>query len=102
LGYLPITKLEYFEKDNWASEKHHLFHHVMSLMLAPLKATGTNGVMMACADDQIRNVFPILGGYIADHPEQCLVACCLESQCPKCHVQHDCQGDALNEDVVDS
>ncbi|KAF7344345.1 hypothetical protein MSAN_01915500 [Mycena sanguinolenta] len=96
LGYIPVTKLEIFEKKRRSGIAHQLFHNCMAHILEPLKAAGTEGVWMDCADGFVRRVFPILAAYIADYPEQCLVACCRENSCPRCLVAPAARGDTTD------
>lgn len=84
--YLPVSKLDCFRDPKVL--KYHLFHACMSTFLEPLKEAGKSGVDMVCADALIRKIFPILAIYIANHPEQYLVASCHENQCPICIVPH--------------
>ena len=57
--------------------------------------SGKEGEDMVCADSWIRKIWPIFAAYVADYPEQCLVACCMENRCPICTVDPKDRGNHL-------
>ena len=101
LGYLPVTKLAGILESGRSSTQHQLFHNCMKELLQPLVKAGSDGVKILCSDGQVRLVFPIVSAYIADYPEQCLVACCKENRCPKCLVPRLERGNPVQSQLHD-
>lgn len=94
LGYIPSDGLDEIENDTERSHANwQLFHDCVRRMLFPLKKSGEEGRNMLCGDGYTRKVFPIIAAYVADYPEQCLVACCKSNTCPKCLASKDDLGD---------
>ncbi|KAI0086605.1 hypothetical protein BDY19DRAFT_864872, partial [Irpex rosettiformis] len=93
LGYIPVPKLDCCSSDNLKKvTRYTLFHQCMRVILHSLVEAGSKGIEMTCADGHVRKVWPILAAYVADYPEQCLVACCMENRCPICKVEPDLRG----------
>jgi hypothetical protein len=93
IGYLPVPKLSAFKPGSHSDASSNVFHHCMDEILEPLKEAGKSGVTMACADGYARHCFPVMAAYIADNPEQCLVACCKTSRCFQCKISTNQRGD---------
>jgi hypothetical protein len=74
-------------------QKARLFHESMAQILEPLLTAGVDGVEMNCGDGYVRHCYPILAAYIANNPEQTLIAGCQRNLCHRCIVKHDQRGD---------
>ncbi|KAG8938404.1 hypothetical protein FRC04_008939 [Tulasnella sp. 424] len=92
LGYLPVPTLSCCSTTTRQLKGYEVFHVCMARLLQPMVEAGKTGVPIACSDGRKRRVFPLLAAYCADHPEQCLVACCPENRCPKGTIGRDERG----------
>ncbi|KAJ7204055.1 hypothetical protein GGX14DRAFT_398364 [Mycena pura] len=83
--YLPTSKLEHITVK--ASRRRilaNLFHACMSKIVEPLKVPGVHGMVVVSGDGVARRGHPILAAYVGDYPEQLLVTCVKNMECPQC------------------
>jgi len=60
-----------------------LFHTSLTHILSPLKPFMSKPRVTRCGDGHFRRVIYGIGPYIADYPEQVLLACVVQGWCPK-------------------
>ncbi|KAI0283461.1 hypothetical protein BC826DRAFT_1093833 [Russula brevipes] len=86
IAFLAIPKTDKQFQDDVAFRKfrRQLFHSSLTRILSSLKPFMTKPQVMRCGDGYFRRVIYGLGPYIADYPEQVLLACVVSGWCPKC------------------
>ncbi|GBE78451.1 hypothetical protein SCP_0113400 [Sparassis crispa] len=86
IGFLAIPKTDrkYADDVKFRKFRRQLFHSSLSRILQSLKPGMTTPEVTRCADGHFRRIIYGLGPYIADYPEQALLACIVQGWCPKC------------------
>ncbi|SJL10863.1 uncharacterized protein ARMOST_14258 [Armillaria ostoyae] len=90
-GVVPITFIAIPKSDQKYDRdvafhlfKKKLYHQSLTAVLSSLLPTMTEPVICQCPDGYYRRVIYDLGPYIADYPEQVLLAGIVQGWCPKC------------------
>ncbi|KAM6496272.1 hypothetical protein JOM56_008978 [Amanita muscaria] len=86
LGFLaiPETDRKYTNDDGFRKFRRQLFHGSLRTILEPLRDAMMKPQVTKCADGHFRRVIYGLGPYIADYPEQCIIASIVSDWCPRC------------------
>ncbi|KAI1781999.1 hypothetical protein LXA43DRAFT_977802 [Ganoderma leucocontextum] len=86
VGFLaiPKTSKKYVDDVQFRKFRRQLFHSSLSRILQSLKPGMTTPEVVRCGDGHFRKVIYGLGPYIADYPEQALLACIVQGWCPVC------------------
>jgi len=90
LAYLPTSKLKHIT--NKAARRRavaNLFHACMGFLLKPLEKLGLSGLPMTSGDGAVRDCHPLFATHVGDYPEQILVTCLKNGECPECPVPCD-------------
>ncbi|TFY73786.1 hypothetical protein EWM64_g10226, partial [Hericium alpestre] len=86
IGYLPTPDLSSLSEEHARTVRARLFHAALTVITESLRGPEHDGVELTSGDGAVRRCHPIIAVYVADYPEQSLVACTRQgSQCPKCH-----------------
>ncbi|KAG1796926.1 uncharacterized protein HD556DRAFT_1441101 [Suillus plorans] len=91
LGFLAIPKTDHESTKDAHFPKfcRQLLHSSLAKMLETLQPGMTKPEVVRCPDGHFRRAVYGLGPYIADYPEQALLACIVQNWCPKCTAPAD-------------
>ena len=78
-----LADKEYTDCPSFRQFRRRLFHASFALILQPLVPGETIPEVYKCPDGHFRRVVWGIGPYIADYPEQALLACIVQGWCPK-------------------
>ncbi|KAH7903397.1 hypothetical protein BJ138DRAFT_1194342, partial [Hygrophoropsis aurantiaca] len=86
IGFLAIPKSDRkYDGDNeFRTFKRKLYHSSISAILQPLKSAMTTPVVRRCPDGHYRRIIYDLCAFIADYPEQVMLAGIVQNWCAKC------------------
>ncbi|KAG2118670.1 uncharacterized protein F5147DRAFT_742178 [Suillus discolor] len=86
VGFLSIPKCDkdYHEDKEFKTFRRHLFHKSIEAILEPLCPSMSKPEITRCPDGHFRRVIYGIGPYIANYPEQCLLASIVQQWCAKC------------------
>ncbi|GLB39957.1 hypothetical protein LshimejAT787_0704670 [Lyophyllum shimeji] len=86
IGFLAIPKADRKHQNSveFRTFRRQLFHSSLARIFNSLKPWMTTPRVTRCADGYYRRVIYGFGPYIADYPEQALLACVVSGWCPKC------------------
>ena len=90
IAYIPVSKLRRLTSE--ASQRRtlaNIFHSCMQTIVVPISVYGKTGIAMMSGDGTWRRCHPIFAVFVGDYPEQTLVTCTYNGQCPKCIVPAD-------------
>ncbi|KAJ7823138.1 hypothetical protein B0H14DRAFT_2370285 [Mycena olivaceomarginata] len=91
IGFLAIPKTDRENKDTveFRTFRRNRFHGSLRHILQSLKPGMTTPEVALFADGHYRRVIYGLGPYIADYPEQVLLACVVQGWCARCTTSKD-------------
>ncbi|KAJ7939183.1 hypothetical protein B0H13DRAFT_2226282 [Mycena leptocephala] len=91
IGFLAIPKTDRENQDSveFRTFRRNLFHGSLRHILQSLKSGMTVPEVTLFGDGHYRRVIYGLGPYIADYPEQVLLACVVQGWCPRCTAPRD-------------
>lgn len=80
---VELASQEYNSDPQFRKFRRQLFHTSLAHILDSLRPHMTTPILTRCGDGHYRRVIYGLGPYIADYPEQALLACIVQGWCPK-------------------
>ncbi|KAF8808778.1 hypothetical protein BYT27DRAFT_7095990, partial [Phlegmacium glaucopus] len=85
IGFLAIPKTdrEYTDNNHFRKFWRQLFHLSLATILEPLKPGMSKPEVVLCPDGHYHWAIYTIGPYIADYPEQVLLACVVQDWCPQ-------------------
>ncbi|KAG6809100.1 hypothetical protein H0H92_001623 [Tricholoma furcatifolium] len=86
---IPKTDREHNDSDEFRRFRRNLFHGSIREILRSLLPGMSAPEVVRYPDGHLRRTIWGLGPYIADYPEQVLVACVVQGWCPKCNAFHN-------------
>ncbi|KAF8337791.1 hypothetical protein F5887DRAFT_1063026 [Amanita rubescens] len=91
LGFLPVPKgtREDQKSQAFRTFRRKLLHSAIAEIFKGLKSAMEKPEVIKCADGKYRRAIYGFGPYIADYPEQCIVACNVQGWCPICLAHRD-------------
>ncbi|KAK7685478.1 hypothetical protein QCA50_011342 [Cerrena zonata] len=86
---IPKTCREHDDTDEFRLFRKQLYHASLAHILEPLRDAMTTPKLMRCPDRHLRRVVFEVGPFIADYPEQVMLAGIVQGWCPKCLARAD-------------